>query len=140
MRVMVLVKATPDSEAGAMPSTELLTAMGAYNEALVQAGILLAGEGLQPSGAGKRVRFASGEPTVVDGPFAETTALVAGFWLWQVRSMEEAVEWARRCPAPMPSGGELELRPVFEADDFGPELTPELRRQETLLREQAASR
>ena len=130
MRVMVIVKATEDSEAGVMPSTELLTAMGRYNEELVKAGIMLAGEGLHPSTKGKRVRFSGSQRTVIDGPFAETKELIAGFWLWQVRSMDEAVEWARRCPNPMPGGGELELRPVFEADDFGAEFTPELREQE----------
>ena len=122
MRVMVIVKATRNSEAGAMPSEELLTAMGKYNEELVKAGIMLAGEGLHPSAKGKRVRFSGGKRTVLDGPFAETKELIAGFWLWQVRSMEEAVEWARRCPDPMPGeDAVLELRPVFEAEDFGAE-------------------
>ena len=134
MRVMVIVKASPESEAGVMPSTEQLTAMGRFNEELMKAGVLLAGEGLHPSARGKRVRFAGGERTAIDGPFAESAELVAGFWIWQVRSMDEAVEWARRCPDPMPGGGELELRPVFEADDFGAELTPELREQEERLR------
>ena len=134
MRVMVIVKASPESEAGVMPSTEQLTAMGRFNEELMKAGVLLAGEGLHPSARGKRVRFAGGERTVIDGPFTESAELVAGFWIWQVRSMDEAVEWARRCPDPMPGGGELELRPVFEADDFGAELTPELREQEERLR------
>ncbi len=141
MRVMVIVKASPDSEAGAMPSTEMLTAMGQFNEELVKAGIMLAGEGLHPSAKGKRVRFGGGgQRTVIDGPFAETKELIAGFWIWQVASMDEAVEWARRCPDPMPGGGELEIRPVFEADDFGEELTPELREQEERVRAQAAER
>ena len=138
MRVMVIVKATPASEAGTLPSTELLTAMGQYNEELVKAGVMVAGEGLHPSARGKRVRMAGGERTVVDGPFPETNQLVAGFWLWQVSSMDEAVEWARRCPDPMPGGGELELRPVVEADDFGADFTPELREQEERLRRQLA--
>ena len=140
MRVMVIVKASPESEAGAPPSTELLEAMGRYNEALVRAGVLLAGEGLQPSAKGKRVRFTGGERTVVDGPFPNASELVAGFWLWRVASMAEAVEWARQCPNPMPGGGELELRPVFEAEDFGDELTPELREQEARLRAESAAR
>jgi hypothetical protein len=134
MRVMVIVRATAASEAGVMPSAELLEAMGRYNEELVTAGVMLAGEGLHPSAKGKRVRFAGDQRTVVDGPFAETQELIAGFWLWQVRSMAEAVEWARRCPNPMPDGGELEIRPVFEAEDFGDEFTPELREQEDRLR------
>jgi hypothetical protein len=138
MRVMVIVKASPGSEAGEMPGTEMLEAMGKYNEELVQAGVMLAGEGLHPSAKGKRVRFSGSERTVVDGPFAETKELIAGFWLWQVRSMDEAVEWARRCPNPMPGGGELELRPVFEAADFGEEFTPELREQEERIRAQVA--
>jgi hypothetical protein len=138
MRVMVIVKATKDSEAGVMPSTELLTAMGKYNEELVKAGVMLAGEGLHPSSKGKRIRMEGGQRTVIDGPFAETKELIAGFWLWQVRSMDEAVEWARRCPDPMPGGGVLEIRPVFEADDFGEALTPELREQEERLRAQGA--
>jgi hypothetical protein len=136
MRVMVIVKASPESEAGQMPSTELLTAMGQFNEQLVNAGVMLAGEGLHPSSKGKRVRFSGTQRTVVDGPFGETKELIAGFWLWQVKSMDEAVEWARRCPNPMEGGGELEIRPVFEADDFGAELTPELREQEERLRAQ----
>ena len=139
MRVMVMVKATADSETGRMPSTEELTAMGQFNEELVKAGVMLAGEGLHPSARGKRVRFSGSERTVVDGPFTETKELVAGFWIWQVRSMDEAVEWARRCPNPMPGGGELELRPVFEAEDFGAELTPELRAQEERLRSESAA-
>jgi hypothetical protein len=135
MRVMVIIKATANSEAGVMPGEELLTAMGRYNEELVRAGIMLAGEGLHPSSKGKRVRFSGGQKTVVDGPFSETKELIAGFWLWQVTSMEEAVEWVRRCPDPMPGEqAEIEIRPVFEADDFGDEFTPELREQEDRLR------
>jgi hypothetical protein len=134
---MVMVKATGDSEAGAMPSEELLTAMGAFNEELVKAGVMLAGEGLHPSAKGKRVRFSGRQRTVIDGPFAETKELVAGFWLWQVKSMEEAIEWVRRCPNPMPTESEIEIRPVFEAEDFGAEFTPELRAQEDRLRAQA---
>jgi hypothetical protein len=137
MRVMVMVKATGDSEAGAMPSEELLAAMGAFNEELVKAGVMLAGEGLHPSAKGKRVRFSGRQRTVIDGPFAETKELVAGFWLWQVKSMEEAIEWVRRCPNPMPTDSEIEIRQVFEADDFGAEFTPELRAQEDRLRAQA---
>ena len=136
MRVMVIVKASKESEAGKMPSTELLTAMGRYNEELVKAGVMLAGEGLRPSSKGKRVRFSGKSRTLIDGPFAETKELIAGFWLWQVKSMEEAVEWARRCPNPMEGDSELELRPVFEAEDFGAEFTPELRAQEDRLRAQ----
>ena len=135
MKVMVIVKATKNSEAGVMPSEQLLTEMGKYNEELVKAGIMLAGEGLHPSSKGKRIKFSGGRRTVVDGPFAETKELVAGFWLWQVRSIEEAVEWARRCPDPMPGEeAELEIRPIFEAEDFGEEFTPELRAQEERLR------
>ncbi len=140
MRVMVLVKATEDSEQGVMPSTELLTAMGKFNEELVQAGIMLAGEGLKPSAQGKRVRFSGSRRTVVDGPFAETKELVAGFWIWQVKSMDEAVEWVRRCPNPMRTDSDIEIRPVFEAEDFGAELTPELRAQEERLRAESARR
>ena len=139
MRVMVMVKATSDSEAGRMPGTELLAAMGNFNEELVKAGVMLAGEGLHPSVRGKRVRFSGRERTVIDGPFAETKELVAGFWLWQVGSMEEAVEWVRRCPNPMAGESEIEIRPVFEAEDFGAEFTPELRAQEDRLRTQAES-
>jgi len=138
MRVMVLVKATKDSEAGTMPSTELLEAMGRYNEELVNAGILLAGEGLHPSSRGKRVAFDGPSRTVIDGPFAETRELVAGFWLWQVKDMAEAVEWAKRCPNPMPGPSELEIRPVFEAADFGEALTPEVAAQEDRIREKLA--
>jgi hypothetical protein len=134
---MVIVKATKNSEAGVMPSEKLLADMGQYNEELVKAGIMLAGEGLHPSSKAKRIRFSGSNRTVVDGPFTETKELVAGFWLWQVRSMDEAVEWARRCPDPMPGEeGELEIRPIFEAEDFGAEFTPELRAQEDRLREQ----
>lgn len=136
MRIMVIIKATQESEAGEMPSTELLAAMGAYNQELVDAGIMRAGDGLHPSSKGKRVRFSGTQRTVVDGPFAETKELIAGFWMWEVKSMDEAIEWARRCPNPMPSGGELELRPVFEADDFGEQLTPGLRAQEDRIRAQ----
>lgn len=136
MRCMVIIKATKDSEAGVMPTTELLTAMGKFNEELVKAGIMLAGEGLQPSSKGKRVRFSGAERTVTDGPFTETKELIAGFWLWQVRSMEEAVEWVKRCPNPMPGESEIEIRPVFEMEDFGDELTPELRDQEDRLRQE----
>ena len=137
MRVMVLVKATSDSEAGMMPSTELLEAMGKYNEELVNAGILLAGEGLQPSSKGKRVAFDGPGRTVIDGPFAETKDLVAGFWLWDVKDMAEAVEWVKRCPNPMPGPSEIEIRPLFEAEDFGAEFTPELREQEERIRAKA---
>ncbi|MFM0288793.1 YciI family protein [Paraburkholderia megapolitana] len=139
MRVMVMVKASSESEAGKMPSTELLTAMGNFNEELVKAGVMQAGEGLHPSSRGKRVRFSGSGRTVVDGPFAETKELVAGFWLWQVKSMEEAVEWVKRCPNPMESDSEIEIRPLFEAADFGAELTPELQAQEARLRAEAES-
>ncbi len=140
MRVMVLVKATKDSEAGIMPSTELLEAMGKYNEELVNAGILLAGEGLHPSVRGKRVAFDGPSRTVIDGPFGATGELVAGFWLWQVKDMAEAVAWVKRCPNPMPSPSEIEIRPVFEAADFGEALTPELAEQEDRLREKSGWR
>ena len=140
MRVMVMVKATDDSEAGLMPSTELLEAMGKYNEALAEAGILLAGEGLHPSAKGKRVRFDGAERTVIDGPFAATGELVAGFWLWKVRDMAEAIEWAKRCPNPMPGPSEIEIRPVFEAADFGDALTPEIAEREDRVRERTARR
>ena len=140
MRVMVLVKATEQSEAGLMPSTELLEAMGRYNEELVKAGVMLAGEGLHPTARGARVRFDGASRTVVDGPFAETKELVAGFWLWQVRSMDEAIEWVRRCPNPHEGPCEIEIRPVFEADDFGEAFTPELREQEQRLRDATAAR
>ena len=138
MKFMVMVKATKESEAGVMPDEKLLAAMGKYNEELVKAGIMLAGEGLHPSSKGARVRFSGKSRTVIDGPFAETKELVAGFWLWQVKSMEEAVEWIKRCPNPTGAESVIELRPVFEAEDFGAELTPELRAQEERLREQAA--
>jgi len=135
MRVMVIVKATKNSEAGLMPSEKLLAEMGAFNEQLVKAGVMLAGDGLHPSRKGKRVRFAGGKKTVVDGPFAETKELIAGYWIWQVKSMDEALEWLRRCPEPMPGEeSEVEIRPVFEAEDFGKELTPELRERADRLR------
>ena len=136
MRVMVIVKATKNSEAGVMPSEKLLADMGKFNEELVKAGIMLAGEGLHPSSKGKRVRFSGTKRTVIDGPFAETKELIAGFWLWQVKSMEEAIEWVKRCPNPMNSDSEIEIRRVFEAEDFGAEFTPELREQEDRLRAQ----
>jgi hypothetical protein len=137
---MVLVKATKASEAGQMPDERLLAEMGNYNEELVKAGILLAGEGLHPSSKGKSVLFSGAGREVIDGPFAETKELVAGFWLWQVRSMDEAVEWLKRCPNPHDEETDVEIRPVFEADDFGAEFTPELREQEQRVREQAAAR
>ena len=133
MRFMVIVKATKDSEAGVMPSHQLLTEMGKFNEELVQAGVLLAGEGLQPSSKSARVRFSGNRRTVIDGPFAETKELIAGFWLWQVKSKAEAIEWVKRCPNPMPGESEIEIRQVFEAEDFGAEFTPELREQEERL-------
>lgn len=136
MRFMVLVKATEDSEAGIMPSEELLTAMGNYNEELVKAGIMLAGEGLHPSSKGARIRFSGTDRTVVDGPFSETKELVAGFWLWDVKSREEAIEWVKRCPNPMAGESEIEIRQVFEASDFGDEFTPEAREKEEQLRRQ----
>ena len=135
MRVMVMVKATKDSEAGSMPPTELLEAMGKFNEELVNAGVMLAGEGLKPSKQGKRVAFDGPGRMVIDGPFAETRELVAGFWLWEVKDMAEAVEWAKRCPNPMPGPSEIEIRPVFEAADFGEALTPALAEQEERLRD-----
>lgn len=140
MRVMVLVKATKDSEAGTLPSAELLDAMGKYNEELVNAGILLAAEGLHPSGRGKRVAFDGSCRTVIDGPFAETRELVAGFWLWQVKDMAEAVDWVRRCPNPMPGPSEVEIRPVFEAADFGDALTADMAEREDRLREKTPGR
>ena len=136
MRVMVMVKANEDSEAGVLPSTELLTAMGKYNEELVKAGVMLAGEGVHPSSTGKRVRFSGADRSVIDGPFAETKELIAGFWILQVKDMEEAVEWVKRCPNPMEGESVIEIRRVFEAEDFGDQLTPELREQEQRLREQ----
>ena len=138
MRVMVIIKATADSEAGVMPSEQLLTAMGHYNEQLVQAGVLLAGDGLHPSSRGVRVRFSGTSRSVVDGPFAETRELFAGYWIWQVRDMDEAIEWVRRCPNPMPSDSEIEIRRVFEAEDFGAEFTPELRAQEARIGAEAS--
>ena len=135
MKVMVLVKATDASEAGVMPTAELFEAMGKFNEELVNAGVMLAGEGLKPTSHGTRIAFDGPSRRVIDGPFAETRELVAGFWLWQVRSMDEAIEWAKRCPNPMPGPSELEIRPLYEADDFGTEFTPELREQEDRLRE-----
>ena len=140
MRVLVIVKATPDSEAGVMPSEQLLADMGRFNEELVQAGVMLAGEGLHPSKKGARVRFSGASRTVIDGPFAETKELVAGYWLWQVRSMDEAIEWVRRCPNPHPGDCEIEIRPVFEAEDFGEAFTPELRAQEERLRTEVAGK
>ena len=139
MRVMVMVKADKNTEAGAMPSSELLAAMGKFNEELAKAGIMLAGEGLQPSSKGARIRFSGAKRTVVDGPFTEAKELIAGFWLWQVRSLDEAIEWAKRCPNPTGEESELEIRPIFEAEDFGPALTPELREQEERLRAEAAA-
>jgi hypothetical protein len=139
MRFMVIVKATPNSEAGKLPSEEMLAAMGRFNEELVKAGVMLAGEGLHPSAKGARVRFAGGKRTVVDGPFAETKELIAGFWLWQCKSLAEAIEWVKRCPDPMPGEeAQIEIRQVFEAEDFGAEFTPELRAQEERVRAQAA--
>jgi hypothetical protein len=136
MRVVVFVTADKDTAEGVMPSEQMLAEMGAYNEELVNAGIMLAGEGLHPSSRGKRVRFSGDSRSVVDGPFSETKELVAGFWIWQVQSMDEAVEWARRCPNPTGAEGVLEIRPVFEAEDFGEAFTPELQEQEARLREQ----
>ncbi len=140
MRVMVIVKANKESEAGVMPSQKLLTDMGKFNEELVKAGVMLAAEGLHPSSKGKRVRFSGDKRTVIDGPFTETKELIAGFWLWQVRSMEEALEWVKRCPSPHEGGGELEIRPVFEIEDLGAEFTPELRQQEERLRAEMAAK
>jgi hypothetical protein len=136
MRVMVVVKASKESESGAGPDQKILEAMGAFNEELVKAGVMLAGEGLHPSSKGKRVHFSGAARTVTDGPFVETKELIAGFWIWKVKSMDEAVEWAKRCPNPHASDSELELRPVFELEDFGPELTPEERAREERLRKQ----
>ena len=140
MRVMVLIKATEDSEAGVMPSTELLEAMGRFNEELADAGVLVTGEGLQPSAKGKRVAFDGPERTVTDGPFPATGELVAGFWLWEVRDMAEAVDWVTRCPNPMPGPSEIEIRPVFEAPDFGDAMTPEVAEQEDRIRDRVAGR
>ena len=138
MKFMIMVKATQDSEAGVMPSEKLLAEMGRFNEELVKAGVMLAGEGLHPSSKGARVRFSGAKRSVIDGPFAETKELVAGFWIWQVKSKEEAIEWVKRCPNPMPGESEIEIRQVFEAEDFGAEFTPELREQEARLRSQIA--
>jgi hypothetical protein len=140
MRFMVMVKATKDSEAGVMPTEKLLTDMGKFNEELAKAGVMLAGEGLHPSSKGVRVRFSGDKRTVVDGPFAETKELVAGYWLWQVKSKEEAIAWVKRCPNPMPGPSEIEIRQVFEAEDFGAEFTPELRKQEERVLAMAAKK
>jgi hypothetical protein len=140
MRVMVMVKANEESEAGAMPSTEILTAMGKYNEELVKAGIMLDGEGLHPSSKGVRIQFAGDQRSVVDGPFTETKELIAGYWVWQVRDMDEAIEWAKRCPNPTGAESALELRPVFELDDFGDNVTPEVRERDERLRSQIEER
>jgi len=137
MRFIVLIKANKDTEAGVMPSEQLLTEMGRYNEELVKAGVMLAGEGLHPSSKGARIKFSGSTRVVMDGPFAETRELVAGFWIWQVKSKEEAIEWAKRCPNPTGEEGEIELRQIFETEDFGPEFTPELREQEERLRAEA---
>jgi hypothetical protein len=137
MRFMVLVKATPDSEAGVMPSEQLLAEMGAYNEEMVKAGVMLAGEGLHPSSKGARVRFSGKDRSVIDGPFTETKELIAGYWLIQVKSLDEAIEWVKRCPNPMDEESDIEIRQVFEAEDFGDEYTPELREQGERIREQA---
>ena len=139
MRVMVLIKATEDSEAGVMPSEQLLTEMGAFNEELVKAGVMLDGDGLKPSSAGVRVRFSGEKRTVIDGPFAETKELIAGYWIWQVASLDEAIEWVKRCPNPMLGESEIEIRPIVEAEDFGEAFTPELREQEGRLRERLAT-
>src|SRR5213593_1120390 len=140
MRFMIIVKATKDTEAGVMPSEQLLTEMGKFNEELVKAGVMLAGEGLHPTSKGARVKFSGGKRTVIDGPFTETKELIAGFWLWQVRSLEEAIEWVKRCPNPTGVEAEIEIRQVFEAEDFGAELTPELRAQEQRLRAQTSAK
>ena len=139
MRVMVIVKASRGSEAGEMPDQKLLEAMGKFNEELVNAGIMQAGEGLHPTSRGKRVRFSGANRTVVDGPFAETKELIAGFWIWKVKSMDEAVEWVKRCPNPQNEDSDIEIRPIFEEEDFGAEFTPELREQERRLREKISS-
>ena len=140
MRFMVMVKATKESEAGMMPDEKMFADMGKFNEELVKAGIMLAGEGLQPSSKGARVRFSGTKRTVIDGPFAETKELVAGYWIWKVKSKEEAIEWVKRCPNPMPTESEIEIRQIFEAEDFGAEFTPELREQEERLRAEIAGR
>ena len=136
MRVMVIVKANEESEAGVMPSEQLLREMGAFNEELVKAGVMLDGDGLKPSSAGARVRFSGSQRTVIDGPFAETKELIAGYWIWHVESLDEAIKWVKRCPNPMSGESEIEIRPIFEAEDFGEEFTPELREQEERLRAQ----
>jgi hypothetical protein len=136
MKVMVMVKASKESEAGQMPSTELLAAMGKFNEELVKAGVMLAGEGLQPSSKGVRVKFSGNDRVVTDGPFAETKELLAGFWIWKVKSMQEAIDWLKKCPSPHPSGGEIEIRPFFEMEDLGENMTPELKKREANLRNQ----
>ena len=140
MRFMVMVKATADSEAGLMPSTEMLAEMGRFNEELMKAGVMQAGEGLQPSAKGARVRFSGKNRTVIDGPFAETKELVAGFWIWRCASLQEAIDWVKRCPNPMPGDSEIEIRQIFEADDFGEAFTPELREQEERLRGEIAGK
>jgi hypothetical protein len=140
MRFMVMVKATKESEAGMMPDEKMFADMGKFNEELVKAGIMLAGEGLQPSSKGARVRFSGTKRTVIDGPFAETKELVAGYWIWKVKSKAEAIEWVKRCPNPMPTDSEIEIRQIFEAEDFGAEFTPELREQEERLRAEIAGR
>ena len=140
MRVMVLVKATADSEAGAMPSAELFEAMGKFNEELVAAGVMLGGDGLKPSSHGKRIAFDGPNRTVIDGPFAETKELIAGYWIWQVKDLDEAIAWARRCPNPMPGPSELEIRPFYEEADFGEAFTPEMAEREARLRDQLAGR
>lgn len=140
MRFMIIVKASKDSEAGVMPSQQLLAEMGKFNEELAKAGILLAADGLHPSSKGARVSFSGTKRTVIDGPFAETKELIAGFWIWQVKSKEEAIDWVKRCPNPHHEGGEIEIRQVFEAEDFGPALTPEIKEQEERIRAQVASK
>jgi len=140
MRFMIIVKATKDSEAGVMPDEKLLAAMGKYNEELAKAGVMLAGDGLHPSSKGARVRFSGAKRTLIDGPFAETKELIAGYWIWQVKSKEEAIEWVKRCPNPMREDSEIEIRQVFEAEDFGAEFTPELREQEQRVRAQVAAK
>jgi hypothetical protein len=140
MRFMILVKATADSEAGVMPSEQLFAEMGAFNEELVKAGIMKSGDGLQPSSKGARVRFSGKDRKVIDGPFAETKELVAGFWIWECKSLAEAIEWVKRCPNPMPGDSEIEIRPFYEVEDFGEALTPELREQEERLRSQLAAK
>jgi hypothetical protein len=140
MRFMVIVRATRDSEAGVLPDKKILTEMGKFNEELVKAGVMLAGEGLHPSSKGARVRFSGAKRTVIDGPFAETKELIAGYWLWQAKSKQEAIEWVKRCPNPFPGESEIEIRQLYEAEDFGAEFTPELREQEERLRAQMAAK